>query len=108
MVATVAGLALWPVFDRFGVDFAPQAAITAGVILGLAAGGYTAGRLTTITNRFHGSLAGIGIAGVVLVVARLGGSPAPAPQVLWLALLGMVVGGAAGIGGGRRRARIEG
>jgi hypothetical protein len=108
LVATVAGLALWPVFDGLGVDYPPQAAITAGVILGLAASGYSAGRLTSIAHRFHGSVAGLGMAGVVLVVARLGGSPAPPLQVIWLALLGMVAGGAGGILGGRRRARAEG
>ena len=63
---------------------------------GLASGGGIAGRLAPLNGRFHGSLSGLGIAGVVVVVSRLGGSPAPASQVLVLAGIAIFVGGLTG------------
>ena len=69
---------------------------------GLLAGGYAAGRMAPVSARFHGSLAGMGMAVVVVVVARLGGSPAPAGSVLLLAVLAIVLGGLGGLAGGRR------
>ena len=63
---------------------------------GLGAGGWISGRLAPYNGRFHGSLSGLVIAGVVIVISRLGGSPAPASQVLVLAAIAIVVGGLTG------------
>jgi hypothetical protein len=66
------------------------------LLSGLATGGWISGRLAPFNGRFHGSLSGLVIAGVVIVISRLGGSPAPASQVLLLAAIAIVVGGLAG------------
>ena len=66
------------------------------LLIGLAGGGWIAGRLAPFNGRFHGSLSGLLIAGVVIVISRLGGSPAPVSQVLLLAAIAIVVGGVAG------------
>jgi hypothetical protein len=81
----------------------------AGVVLiisvlgGLLIGGWIAGRISSHSGRFHGSLAGLGLALVVLVVSRLGGSPATSGQVLLLALVAIAGGGVGGWLGGRHR-----
>lgn len=77
--------------------------LTLSIMVGLISGGLTAGRIAPGQGRFHGSLTGLGMALVVVVVARLGGSPAPTGQVLWLALLAILLGGLAGWFGERFR-----
>lgn len=81
----------------------PALALSASLVVGLLAAGFTAGRMAPVNGRFHGSVTASGIAAIVIVVSRLGGSPAPAGQVLLLALLAIVFGGIAGWWGGRRR-----
>jgi hypothetical protein len=66
------------------------------LLVGLAAGGWMAGRLAPFNGRFHGSLSGLLIAGAVIVISRLGGSPAPVSQVLLLAAIATFVGGLTG------------
>ncbi len=85
-----------------GVEDATLAGITGGVVTGLLAAGTVAGRLAPVWARFHGALAGLGLAFVVVLVSILGGSPAPAGQVIWLGLLGILLGGLAGTLAGRR------
>jgi hypothetical protein len=96
----------------FGVGYLVAAAwsgfprglvLTLSILLGLIGGGAIAGRLASGQGRFHGSLTGLGMALLVVVVARLGGSPAPTGQVLWLALLSILIGGLAGWWGERRQ-----
>jgi hypothetical protein len=47
------------------------------------------------------------VAGIVITVASLGGSPAPLGSVLLLALLAILIGGIAGSLGARRRSKVE-
>lgn len=101
--ATVLSLVLWAVLAFAGLDDAALVGLTVAILAGLAIGGYAAGRMTPFAHRFHGSVAGLAIAGLVLVIARFGGSPAPTIQVLWLALLAVVLGGAGGSLAGRRK-----
>lgn len=103
LAATVLALVFWGVLTLVGFEDAPLAGLAAAVIVGFGVSGYSAGRLAPHTHRFHGAVAGLGLAGLVLIMARLGGSPAPLGQVLLLFLLGTVIGGASGIAGGRRR-----
>lgn len=102
LAATILGLFLWPVLALLGVDRAPLAGLTLGVLGGLVSAGFVAGRMALTAPRFNGSVAGLGLAGLVVVVARLGGSPAPTGQVLWLALIAVALGGVGGVVGGRR------
>jgi hypothetical protein len=79
------------------------AALALALLAGMTAAGVLAGRLAPVNGRFHGSVAGLGMAGIVIVIARFSGSPAPTSQVLLLALIGAVVGGASGWWGDRHR-----
>ena len=86
-----------------GGDQGPAVSLSVSLLAGLAAGGYLAGRMAPFNGRFHGSMTGLAMAAVVLVIALLGGSPAPTGQVALLALISIVVGGISGWIGGRRR-----
>jgi putative membrane protein (TIGR04086 family) len=102
--ATILSLLLWLILTAAGMDDAPLAGLTAAILIGLTIGGYASGRMAIVAHRFHGSVTGLVIAALVLVIARLGGSPAPTGQVLWLSLLAVVLGGTGGALAGRRSA----
>ena len=105
LAATVLSLLFWAILTAIGMDDGALAGLTAAILVGFAVGGYASGRMAPVAHRFHGSVAGLAVAGLVLVVTRLGGSPAPTAQVLWLALLAVVFGGIGGaIAGSRKRA----
>lgn len=77
--------------------------LSISLVVGLCSAGYASGRMAPVNGRFHGSIASLGIAAIVIVIARLSGSPAPTGQVLLLALMAIVLGGLGGWLGGRRR-----
>jgi putative membrane protein (TIGR04086 family) len=87
----------------FGADQAPGLVVTVSLLAGLWGGGFLAGRLAVVNGRFHGSVTGLAMAGVVVVISILGGSPAPTEQVALLAAIAIVVGGISGWLGGRPR-----
>lgn len=103
LAATALAFLFWVLLAVAGLDDAPLAGLTAGIVLGFLVCGAAAGRSAPHTHRFHGAVAGLAMATVVFVVALLGGSPAPITQILLLLGLGMVLGGAGGSLGGRRR-----
>ena len=86
-----------------GGDEGPAVSLSVSLLAGLAAGGFLAGRMAPFNGRFHGSMTGLAMAAVVLIISLLGGSPAPTGQVALLALIAIVVGGISGWIGGRRR-----
>ena len=86
-----------------GADEGPAVVLSISLLAGLAGGGYLAGRVAPFNGRFHGSVTGLAMATVVLVISIFGGSPAPTGQVLLLAVLAIVIGGFSGWLGGRRR-----
>jgi hypothetical protein len=104
LVATLTALVGWAAFTAVGAADAPGIGLVIGVVVGLAAAGYTAGRMAVISHRFHGSLAGLGLTAVWVVVFRLGGSQAPEVQILVFAVLGIVLGGIGGVIGRRAQA----
>jgi putative membrane protein (TIGR04086 family) len=101
--ATVAALVISALLSLLGVDEGPDIGLFSGVIIGLAVAGWVAGRMARHSERFHGAVTGLLLAGLVVVLARLGGSPASTASVLWLALLSAVVSGAAGWWAGVRK-----
>ncbi|MFP5331440.1 MAG: TIGR04086 family membrane protein [Acidimicrobiia bacterium] len=103
LTATVLSLVFWLVLSAGGFEDAALAGLTVALLVALTVGGYAAGRMAVVAHRFHGSVTGLALAALVLVIARLGGSPAPTAQVLWLALLGVVLGGLGGTLAGMRR-----
>lgn len=96
LLATIVGLGAWPVLELLSVRAAPEAALLFGVLVGLAGGGFVAGRVAGLAQLFHGALSGLALAGLVTIVARLGGSPAATGQVLVLAVVAIVFGGLGG------------
>jgi len=86
-----------------GVGKGGDIGLVIGIIAGLAIAGWVAGRMAKHSERFHGAVSGLVLAGVVIVVARLGGSPANTGSVIWLAVLAAFVAGFTGWLAGRRK-----
>lgn len=105
LVATLLALALGGGLTLAGVDTGGDIGLIVGVIGGLAVAGWVSGRMAAHSERFHGSVTGLLLAGVVIVVARVGGSPAPTGTVIWLAVLSAVIGGLTGWLAGRAKTR---
>jgi putative membrane protein (TIGR04086 family) len=103
--ASLLSLALSSGLELIGVERGADIGLVVGVVVGLFLGGWVAGSRAVHSHRFHGMVTGLLLAFVVVVIARLGGSPASAPTVLWLAVLAVVVSGLAGFLAGRRRSR---
>ena len=90
-----------------GAEEGPALVLSFSLLAGLTGGGYLAGRVAPFNGRFHGSITGLAMAAVVLLISILGGSPAPTSQVVLLAAIAIVVGGFAGWLGGRRRYNVD-
>lgn len=86
-----------------GVDSGADIGLVSGVMLGLFAGGWVAGRRSVHSHRFHGMVTGLLLAFLIMVIARFGGSDAGTLTILWLALLSLAVSGLGGWLGGRAR-----
>jgi len=86
-----------------GVDTGSDIGLVIGILLGLGVGGWVAGAKAKHSGRFHGAITGLLIAFLIVVVARLGGSPASTPTVVWLAVLSILVSGVAGWLADRRK-----
>jgi hypothetical protein len=103
LTATLLALALGGLLTVIGVEDGADIGLVAGVISGLAVSGWVSGRLARHSERFHGSVTGLVLAGLIIVVARMGGSPAPTVTVIWLAVVAAVVAGLTGWLAGRRK-----
>jgi len=86
-----------------GVETGSDIGLVVGILLGLGVGGWVAGVKAKHSGRFHGAVTGLLIAFLIVVIARLGGSAAPTPTVVWLAVLSILVSGIAGWLAGRRK-----
>jgi putative membrane protein (TIGR04086 family) len=96
-ILALAGLALvlWLILSAIGMDGAVGAATTFATVLTFPLAGWLAGRHAPFSPWFHGALAGMGIALLVVATAARSGSSSPAGTVVLLALMA-IVGGAAG------------
>jgi hypothetical protein len=105
LAATLVALVLGGGLSLAGVENGAGIGLVVGVIVGLGVAGWVSGKLARHSERFHGSVTCLVLAGLIIVVARLGGSPAPTPTVVWLAVLAAFVGGVTGwlAGRGKRR-----
>ena len=86
-----------------GVDTGPDIGLVLGVLTGLLTGGWVAGSRAVHSERFHGMVTGLALAFIVVVIARLGGSPASTPVVIWLAVLSVAISGLGGWLAGKRK-----
>ena len=101
--ATIVALVIGSLLSLIGVENGADIGLVTGVGFGLAVAGWVSGRLARHSERFHGAVTGLLLAGLIIVVARLGGSPAPTLTVIWLALLAATVAGSTGWLAGRRK-----
>ena len=86
-----------------GVETGANMGLVIGILAGLVLGGWVAGTKAKHSARFHGAITGLLMAFLIVVVARLGGSPASTPSVIWLAVLSILVSGTVGWFAGRRK-----
>ena len=103
LAATALALALGGLLTIAGVEGGADIGLVAGVVVGLAVAGWVSGHMARHSERFHGAVTGLLLAGLIVFVARIGGSPAPTVSVLWLALVAAVIAGLAGWLAGRRK-----
>lgn len=92
----------WEVFPGFGSADSRGGGAVAGLLVGVLVGGWVAGRTVATGQRFHGSLTGLVIVGILVTLASRGGANATTLQVLSAAALGVVLGGLTGWWAGRR------
>lgn len=103
LTASILGLVVSGLLTVSGVESGADIGLVAGIVSGLAAGGWLSGRRSAHSHRFHGMVTGLILAFMILVIARLGGSPAGTLAVLWLAVVSIAISGVAGWLGGRSR-----
>lgn len=94
LALALSALALWLILSAVGVEGAAGAATTFATLVGFIVAGWVSGRRAPTSFPFHGALAALILALAVMVTSIFGGSPAPTGQVLLLALLAIVLGGA--------------
>jgi hypothetical protein len=104
--ATIVALVVGSLLSVIGVENGADIGLVTGVGFGLAVAGWVSGRLARHSERFHGSVTGLLLAGLIIVVARMGGSPAPTVTVIWLALVAATVAGLTGWLAGRRKRSV--
>ncbi len=104
LTASLVAVVLGGVLAFTGAQTGPDIGLVLGIVTGLFTGGWIAGSRANHSQRFHGMVTGLALAFVVIVIARLGGSPASTPVVLWLAVLSVAISGLSGWLAGRRKA----
>lgn len=104
LIASLVALLLGGGLTVFGLDDGAGVGLVIGIVTGLATGGWVAGSRAVHSERFHGMVTGLLLAFIVVVIARLGGSPASTLVVIWQAVLAIAISGLAGWLAGRRKA----
>lgn len=104
LAASLFALVVSGILAVVGVESGPDIGLVSGILIGLAVGGWVAGSRAVHSHRFHGMVTGLVLAFLIMVIARFGGSAAPTPTVIWLAVLSIAVSGISGWLAGRRRA----
>lgn len=105
LTASVIALILSGGLSLLGVEGGADIGLVIGIVSGLTAGGWVAGSRAVHSERFHGMVTGLLLAFVVVIIARLGDSPASTAVVIWLAVLSVAISGLAGWLAGRRKRR---
>lgn len=92
----------WELFPGFGSADSRGGGAVGGLVVGVLVGGWVSGRSVSLQQRFHGSVTGLAIVAVLVMLAATGGANVTISQVLPAALLGVVLGGLTGWWAGRR------
>lgn len=101
LAASLLALVVSGVLAVIGVDSGPDIGLVTGILAGLAVGGWVAGKRAIHSHRFHGMVTGLVLAFMIMVIARLGGSTAGAPTIIWLAVVSIIISGIFGWVAGR-------
>jgi putative membrane protein (TIGR04086 family) len=107
LTASILALTLSGLLIVVGVESGADIGLVIGVVIGLAAAGWVAGSRAVHSHRFHGMVTGLLLAFLIMITARLGGSPAPTPTVIWLAVFSVIISGAGGWLAGRRTSKAR-
>jgi hypothetical protein len=86
-----------------GVESGADIGLVIGIGAGLLVGGWVAGAMARHSGRFHGALTGLALATLIVIVARIGGSPAATLSVVLVFPLSAVISGTTGWLAGRRK-----
>lgn len=103
LAASLIALLLGSALTLLEVSAGADIGLVVGVLIGFVVAGLVAGARAAHSQRFHGQVSGLGLAAIVVLVARLGGSPAGTATILWLAVLAIVVSGLTAWYSGRRK-----
>ena len=103
LTASVLGLTLGFLLTLIEVQGGADIGLVVGILVGLGGGGWVAGLKARHSERFHGAVTGLLVSFVVMIIARLGGSPASTLTVVWMALVAVVISGLFGWLAGRRK-----
>ena len=86
----------WELFPGFGSADTRGGGAVAGLVVGVSVGGWVAGRSVTVQPRFHGSVTGLVLVAILVLLAASGGANVTIAQVLLAAFLGVAFGGLTG------------
>lgn len=103
LTASLAGVLISSLLTVIGVESGPDIGLVVGILLGLAIGGWVSGRRSVHSHRFHGMVTGLALATLIILVARMGGSPADTSSIIWLIVLSIAIAGFSGWWAGRKR-----
>lgn len=93
LLTTLLALLVWPLMELLPVSAPPFLALLLGMVGGMLGAGWLTGRMVGRAGaQFHGSVTGLGLAGLTIVITLLGGGSASLPSVLTLILLGLILG----------------
>lgn len=92
----------WEVFPGFGSADSRGGGAVAGLVAGVLAGGWVAGRSAPSNHRFHGAVTGLLVVGILVTLAATGGANVTPIQVLSAAALAILLGSLTGWRSGHR------
>ncbi len=104
LTASVVGLIVGGGLTLADAAWGSDVGLVVGILSGLAMAGWVAGSKARHSGRFHGAVTGMILAFMVMVIARLGGSPAGTAAVVWLAVIAVLISGFTGWLAFRRKA----
>ncbi|HZD23395.1 MAG TPA: hypothetical protein VE569_08355 [Acidimicrobiia bacterium] len=102
LTASLVGVLVSSLLTIAGVETGPDIGLMVGILTGLLAGGWLSGRRAVHSHRFHGMITGLVFAFMIVVIARLGGSPASTGTIIWLVVVSVALSGLAAWLAGRR------
>ena len=94
-IAALLSIGLWAALALTGITEDITGPILLGVLAGIAAGGYVAGRLGD-RGLYQGGMAGLAVAAVVVGISLFSGSPASPGQLVAIFAIGLALGMAGG------------